>query len=403
MPEWAKALVAGINRANERFDGLDHKIDLLRPALTPTSGSRHHHQGYSYEAESRTRSRFTAEEDPYGPMSPRTQTVAINTAHPTGYTNAESMYPGQHMHMGRYDDEDRDERFTRALPTDGETRTHGAMTELTRDDSPGQQYLEEELYKLRMRAGGSQAATHKTWELGEATHDFDDEGVEMGGGFDEMGAFTETGMPEIPDGMTDRRDDGMTDRREAELPAIPEDEHEVATTAPRSLVWLGSHHSTVEDPTPPWQRIHQRILNWAVIWPLSEIEHALRSTSRGHQINDIALSIWSTQCYKRYVRSKITDSPRGRPDRLFVPPNMADAISTAVFNGLHGDACGMLKDLWSPFGLQGSPKMILVLAKHRSDMDHWVVHKFVACDWVGRHDSDAALQIFTVGRQFDNL
>jgi hypothetical protein len=79
------------------------------------------------------------------------------------------------------------------------------------------------------------------------------------------------------------------------------------------------------------------------------------------------------------VRSKITDSPGGRPDRLFVPPNMASAISAAVFNGQHGDACGMLRDLWTPFGLEGPPRLIIVLAKHRSDADHWVVHRSVFC------------------------
>ena len=36
----------------------------------------------------------------------------------------------------------------------------------------------------------------------------------------------------------------------------------------------------------------------------------------------------------------MTQSPQGRVDRLFVPPNVTDAISMAVFNGrAHGDAC----------------------------------------------------------------
>jgi len=111
-----------------------------------------------------------------------------------------------------------------------------------------------------------------------------------------------------------------------------------------------------------------------------EIDNALSSCARGNQVDEVALSIWSTQSYKRYVRSKMTDSPGGRPDRLFVPPNMADAISTAVFNGLHGDACGMLRDLWTPFGMDGFPRLIIVLAKHRADADHWVVHRFSLVD-----------------------
>lgn len=338
-----------MDRAHERFDGLDNKIERLK-----TRSRR-----YPYEE-----SRLT-EDGPYDQTTPRTQTVNINTAQPTGYTMAES-YPGQE---GFHDD---DEQYTRGMPTipDGDTRTHGPMSELSGNESPGQQYLEEELYKLRQRPGGPESATHKTWELGEATtrdgfDDYDEDEDEEG----ELRTLTVSGLPEIPTG-------NFTERREASLPPIPEEEHEEVVVSPYEEMWVGKYQN-VEDPTPPWQRIHQRILSWAVIWPLSEIENALNSTNRGHQVNETALSIWSTQSYKRYVRSKITDSPRGRPDRLFVPPNVADAISTAVFNGLHGDACGMLLDLWTPFGLEGSPRLIIVLAKHRADENHWVVHRHV--------------------------
>ena len=114
----------------------------------------------------------------------------------------------------------------------------------------------------------------------------------------------------------------------------------------------------------------------------------------GQQVDEVALSIWSTQAYKRYVRARLTESPQGVVDRLFVPPNMADAISNAVFNGRHGDACGMLKDLWGPFGLDGMPRLIVVLAKHRSDPNHWVVHR---CDLffflMGYHNSLLFLQV----------
>lgn len=345
MPEWAKVLITGINLAHERFDGLDQKIDHLKITT----------QGYPYEE-----TKYT-QDNHYAPETPRTQTVNINTAQPTGYTMVESTYPDQ----GHFEDED---MYTRGIATthDGAARTHGLASEFSRDgdNSPGQQYLEEELYKLRQKPGGSQSATHKTWELGEATHDGHDDDY----GDEVLGDMTESGLPEIPD--------VGTERREASLPPIPEDEPEVVSNSPHSQLWVGKHYGNPEeDLIPPWLRIHRRILSWAVIWPLSEIDTALSSTHRGHQVNEIALSIWSTQSYKRYVRSKITDIPGGRPDRLFVPPNLADAISTAVFNGLHSDASGMLRDLWTPFGLEGSPSLIIVLAKHRSDVNHWVVHR----------------------------
>ncbi|KAF8499879.1 hypothetical protein F5888DRAFT_1633490 [Russula emetica] len=55
---------------------------------------------------------------------------------------------------------------------------------------------------------------------------------------------------------------------------------------------------------------------------------------------------------------------------------MADATSNPVFNGRRRDASGMLRELWHPFGLEGMPRLLVVLAKHRSDENHWVVHRF---------------------------
>jgi hypothetical protein len=126
----------------------------------------------------------------------------------------------------------------------------------------------------------------------------------------------------------------------------------------------------------PWQRVHQRLLEWGFAWSVSELDIALNSTLRGNQVDGVALSIWSIQTYKRYVRSKMTDGT-GRVDRLFVPPNMADAISDAVFHGRHADAAEMLREQWHPFGFEGMPRLLVVLAKHRSDANHWLVHRSV--------------------------
>lgn len=253
-------------------------------------------------------------------------------------------------------------------PTLTETREY--LNADNRDDSPGQQFLEEELYKLRVKPGGSQSAvTHKTWEVARDDQEEYEEG---------HGAFTESGLPEIPDGGN------YTERRATSppLPPLPQEANRRdLVPSQNSQLWNPGHEVNETSP-PPWQRIHQRLLNWAIIWPMSEIDAAHQSTTRGQQVDEVALSIWSTQTYKRYVRSRMTDVPGGKVDRLFVPPNMADAISTAVFNGRHGDACGMLRELWAPFGFDGAPRLIVVLAKHRSDANHWVVHRQVMCCFV---------------------
>lgn len=242
-----------------------------------------------------------------------------------------------------------------------------------RTDSPGRQFLEEELYKLRVKTGpGSAVGTHKTWEVAREDGDFGYDG-------EAQAAVTESGMPEIPD--TTARQGSPS------LPPIPRSEAGGEMVHMQEPHWAHQGYgSEVQQQTPSWQLIHQRLLNWAIIWPISELDAALGSTTRGHQVDEISLSIWATQCYKRYVRSRMTDSPQGRVDRLFVPPNVADAISTAVFNGRHGDACMMLRDLWAPFGLDGIPRLLIVLAKHRADANHWVVHRCV-------HRSPASVEL----------
>lgn len=226
-----------------------------------------------------------------------------------------------------------------------------------RGESPGQQVLEEELYRLRVKEQTrSGPMTHQSWVLSADGS---------------VGGEQETQQPE------------------EEIPDI-EEEHQRIETPPLSTLpieqqtaaGLQSQGNQVwqpvysdHPPTPPWQRIHQRLLNWAIVWPMAELDTALASTQRGTQVDEVALSIWSTQMYKRYARQQLTEVPPGRVDRLFVPPNMADAINNAVFHGRHGDACGMLRDLWIPFGLEGMPRIIVVLCKHRSDPNHWVAHK----------------------------
>jgi hypothetical protein len=232
--------------------------------------------------------------------------------------------------------------------------------------------LEEELYKLRQKPQGSQSAlSHRTWEV--ARDDDDDDEEQDHDDYDENGVAP-SGLPTIPDSNGGGYPDH--DRTPSPpLPALPDEENRGMITTPQGPWNAVDYGAELPNQLPPWQRIHSRLLSWAIIWPASELDHALNSTTRGHQVDEVALSIWSTQTYKRYVRARLTDSPQGVVDRLFVPPNIADAISNAVFNGRHGDACGMLRDLWSPFGLPGMPRLLVVLAKHRSDANHWVVHR----------------------------
>ncbi|KIK67459.1 hypothetical protein GYMLUDRAFT_55224 [Collybiopsis luxurians FD-317 M1] len=363
-PKWASDLKREILLMQQRIESLGPKIENLRPQLPPQS---YDEGGNFYDDEQYTH-------------TPVTQTVNIHTQ-ATG-TMAESMYqPETEMTMedappGGYlendaefeDDGEITEPTThRGFPAPTTDQTHTppnyALSD-GRDDSPGQQYLEEELYKLRQRPSAA-GAEETTWDVrrSDIPDDYDQE--------EDAPAVAPT---------IHGSESGDFGRRSARsssppLPPIPRDDTGQRSVVPQNQ-WAGGSYNDPQQGLPPWQKIHQRLLSWAIVWPLSELDEALNSTTRGHQVNEVAMSIWSTQTYKRYVRSRMTDSPAGVVDRLFVPPNMADAISNAVFNGRHGDACGMLRDLWSPFGLQGMPRLLVVLAKHRSDENHWVVHRF---------------------------
>ena len=214
--------------------------------------------------------------------------------------------------------------------------------------------IEEELYRLKMKDPSDYERSVSEAHIPEI----------MGSEADEVPYF---------DGS---RDGGTPTPRRVSDPARPGQEV-TPTSGGTAFVHArgGSQTSFNPGDSASWQLVHQRLLNWTIVWSMSELERALDSTERGRQVDECALTVWTTQCYKRYVRSKVTDNPQQKVDRLFVPPNVADAINSAVYNGRHADACSMLKDLWTPFGFDGMPRLILVLARHRRDGNHWVVHR----------------------------
>lgn len=381
----------------EQLQSMENRVAALGPQLAKlkkSDGSKTRSQTFTY----RTRDAPMTETQTEWERTPRTQTIPIGTQmtgadstyrHPeTDYTAPEeSIDPttrqGSAAGPGKAEQDEFEDVETevpdhhgraytdRTAPSqDGEyasmyTPKRGELLSVTgRGDSPGQQVLEQELYRLRVKnQARSRAMTHQSWEL----HPEGPDGREE----------SQAAESEIPDIEED-----VPRTQSPPLPPLPTDSQTAVNPAAHGAeAQSGNNERQWEyheaPPTPPWQRIHQRLLNWAIVWPMGELDNALASTQRGTQVDEVALSIWATQMYKRYVRQQLTEVPPGRVDRLFVPPNMADAINNAVFHGRHGDACGMLRDLWTPFGLEGMPRIIVVLCKHRSDPSHWVAHKSV--------------------------
>jgi hypothetical protein len=215
-PEWAKELQRGVFLLTQRVDSLGPKIDSIKQ------------QGMSPIDERQYYMDEQAPSDMYT-QTPLTQTVNIQT-HPTGTIGDESMFqpatdihiaesthgqtlPGSmHHHDGsthglteqeEYEDEETENgRGYGQTSTQGDTHNRGLSEYTGNRDSPGQQFLEEELYKLRVRTGpGSQSGnTHKTWELARDNGDYEDEEP------DGQAAVTESGAQETnPSGYGDRR------------------------------------------------------------------------------------------------------------------------------------------------------------------------------------------------------
>ncbi|KAF5344608.1 hypothetical protein D9758_013890 [Tetrapyrgos nigripes] len=126
----------------------------------------------------------------------------------------------------------------------------------------------------------------------------------------------------------------------------------------------------------PWQKIQEGLLDWATWLCINNLDEFLNSTACGHPVDESALYIWAIQTYKRYVYSRLTDSPEGVVDYCFVGPWMED-FSRLVSQGEHEYASQMLRGSWDNWGLQDAPRLLAVLSNHRhQDEPHWVVHRF---------------------------
>src|SRR6201992_749709 len=84
-----------------------------------------------------------------------------------------------------------EERLTgsRYTPPHKDSETPSMAEQSEHDHSPGQQYLEEELYKLRVKPSHSERS-HNTWEVAREGQDENEPAITE---------HTETEMPEIPD------------------------------------------------------------------------------------------------------------------------------------------------------------------------------------------------------------
>ncbi|TCD67446.1 hypothetical protein EIP91_012363 [Steccherinum ochraceum] len=198
-PEWAKDLIDGMINMRERLDNLAPKIE--RSLRTSRGGASFVSENRSYAEQE---PQYAQSEANGYARSAITQTTQLLANQRTGTMADESMYhqdtelprDSTHLHTSPGSMHHHDGSMHGAIPEedemyDDEEQLQGAPTEdgdtqrlpsewNDRTDSPGKQYLEEELYKLRVKPHtGSQsvAATHKTWELARDNgEDYEDDG-----------------------------------------------------------------------------------------------------------------------------------------------------------------------------------------------------------------------------------
>ena len=91
--------------------------------------------------------------------------------------------------------------------------------------------------------------------------------------------------------------------------------------------------------------------------------------------------------YKQYLHNKVMDRSGGCVNCLFVPPSMVDVISNAIFSRHHNNVSGILCKLWHPFDLEGMPRLLIILVKHHSDVNHWSVCWPVSSVWCMTQDT----------------
>lgn len=121
---------------------------------------------------------------------------------------------------------------------------------------------------------------------------------------------------------------------------------------------------------PSWQGIYSFLVDSITALPNATLRNSLETYNKTGELDEVALSIWTLQSHKRFLRG-LDPIYASNPKRLFIPPNTAQAIESALMNGYRNTACNMLHKLWQRLNPSGSPEHLVVLMNKNG---HWVVH-----------------------------
>ena len=144
-----------------------------------------------------------------------------------------------------------------------------------------------------------------------------------------------------------------------------------------------TNHGSVNlksEPGPVWQRIERYLHRLIRDWPIETLLQAKQTTEDLNAVNDVALSMWMLQMFKRYVKGR---EEEGKPNFTLVNCHMIFPIHVAMVNGAIQDgtregAITALKEFWELIGQRRRPDVVLAMGRYWLDESRWVVHKCVA-------------------------
>ena len=140
--------------------------------------------------------------------------------------------------------------------------------------------------------------------------------------------------------------------------------------------WFNSARKSNIDP---YLDIFQLLLSWVDNWPLSKLTLASHSLQFPLSPDEIALTIWTMQTYKRY-QQRLTGGAVGA-STLYVPPHLAKEMRQSIVMGNGEKARMVLEYLWHGIGQRSGvvPKRILVLCQDWNDTSGsgWIVLQYV--------------------------
>ncbi|CAL1703032.1 unnamed protein product [Somion occarium] len=137
--------------------------------------------------------------------------------------------------------------------------------------------------------------------------------------------------------------------------------------------------------TRPHERLYDYFRRWTDTWDMSVLGSAFQSTLPDSMVNEVALTVWTMQMYKRRLRHLVNERLDDVIEVFTVPPHFTSKINnilsgtarqTGERQGLSA-AAKILGDLWAVIrhSQKAEPKTILIIGPHWQQKGRWLVHK----------------------------